>query len=169
MADAAPVPTPVCFLEINFHQAQCLFSVLTRAGAIKGSKQTHRSRVLNLLASQLKEFDEARMELIKEYAVKDDKGEPKLRPDGATFDIPDQKKFDDAFEALVKEQTIIIDGRSDEIKNKALAVAYDILVGDDCPQLAPPQPGQAAAVSEVVLFADVVDAFKFEPRVTPAK
>jgi hypothetical protein len=160
MADS----TQACCVELNITQATCLFNVLTRAGGVKGSKQTHRSRVLNLLATQLKEFEDARMALIKEHAHKDEAGEPKLKTGGNAYDLIDQKAFDAAFDALRKEQTIILDGRSDELRNKALAAVFEILTGDDCPQLAPPQPGQPTLESEILVFADVVDAFKFEAR-----
>ncbi len=157
----------VCVLELQQTQAACLFGLLTRMQTVKGSKQTHRSRILNTLHKQLKEFEDARMELIKQHGKKDASGEllpPTKQPNGTeTYELQDKKTFDQAFAALLKDLPIIIDGRGDKLVNMALGVTYDLLQSDDCPPLIPLRPGQSLDEFEGVLLSQVIDAFKFTP------
>lgn len=165
MADAPLIPpNSTCLLEVTDLQASVLFSLLTRATGIPGSKQTHRSRLLNHLKTQLDEFEAARMELIKEHAVKDDKGEPDLNKADNSYTLVDPDAFTKAFQDLRKEQQIIIDGRGDELKNRALCMAYELLNSDGCPELAPPHPRRPVEEAEALQFAPLLDAFKFEAR-----
>lgn len=176
-APAAPLslvpPNTTCYLDITYHRANCLFSVLSRAGNLRGSKQTHRSRILNVLHEQIKEFEEARMALLKLYGKKNETGELVKRRDdnmgmnlGASVDVyelEDRAAFESSFAQLVREQTIIVDGNSNQLINRALGVVYDLLQTDECPPLAPPRPGQPPGESEVLLFGQVIDAFQFTP------
>jgi hypothetical protein len=167
MADSLIPPNSTCYLELTEPQAAVLFSIISRATGIAGSKQTHRSRMLNHLKTQLEEFEVARMALVKEHATKDDKGEPVLNTNTNAYTLATPKEFQAAFVALRKEQLVIVDGRSDELKNRALCAMYDVLNSDQCPDLLPPQPGRALEDSEVLLFAPVLDAFVFSPRPKP--
>lgn len=167
MADSLIPPNSTCYLELTEPQAAVLFSLITRATGLPGSKQTHRSRMLNHLKLQLDEFDTARMVLVKQFAKKDDKGEPELNATNNTYTLEDPVRFGAAFAALRKEQSIIVDGRADELKNRALCAVYDILTSDLCPDLTPPRGGQPLEDSEVMLFATVLDAFVFAPRPKP--
>lgn len=150
-------PTPRFFVELTSTQAFCLASLLTRATNTPGSQQTHRSRVLNKLHTQLKEFNDARLGLVKAYAVIDKDGEPVVN--GDTYALKDPKAFDTAFDTLQTELKIILDGRTDEIMNRALGAVYEILTTDQCPALLPPQPGQAFEQSEAFVFMQLVDSF----------
>lgn len=163
MSDLIP-PNTSCYLEIPEPQAAVLFSLVTRATGMPGSKQTHRSRILNALKVQLEEFETARLALVKEHAAKDEAGEAKLDPATNQFDIPDMKAFTEAYKTLRKEQPIIVDGRSDELKHRALCAIYEMLNSDACPSLMGPQQGRPFDESETLLFAPLLDAFKFEPR-----
>ena len=159
-------PKSVCMLELRQPQAACLFNILTRMQSIRGSKQTHRSRMLNMLHKQLKEFEDARMDLIKQHGKKDDKGEllpPNKHPNGDVYDLENKAAFDAAYEALLKDLPIIVDGRSDQLVNMALGVMFDLLQSDECPQLIPLRPGQPVSEFEGMLFIQVIDAFKFTP------
>lgn len=169
-----PSPTPslvppnsVCLLELTQPQASCLFALLTRMQGIRGSKQTHRSRLLNTLHIQLKEFEEARLDLIKQHGKKDEKGElaaPVRHPNGTeAYDLENKPAFDEAFTALLKDLPIIVDGRSDQLVNMALGVVYDLLQSDECPQLMPLRPNQPVNEFEGMLLVQVIDAFKFTP------
>lgn len=168
-------PNTTCYLEITYPRANCLFNVLSRAGNLRGSKQTHRSRILNALHEQIKEFDEARMALLKLYGKKNEAGELVKRRDDAmsmslgggmnvdVYELENQAAFDSSFTQLLREQTIIIDGNSSQLINRALGVVYDLLQTDECPPLASPRQGQSAGESEVLLFGQVIDAFQFNP------
>ncbi len=148
---------PRWYAELTHAQAACFVGVLTRANSIPGSQQTHRSRVLNKLHAQLKDFEQARLDLIKVHAVLDAAGEPVI--DGEAYKMKDQKAFDTAFTALAKDLPVILDGRTDEVMNRALNAAYEILTTDLCPALAPPMQGQPFELSEGYVFVQLVDAF----------
>lgn len=153
---------PKCFLELTEPEATALFSILSRVAGIPGSKQTHRSRLLNALKDQLDEFEAARLALVKEHAKKDEKGEPALDATTNTYPLIDPEAFTAAFKKLRAELKIIIDGRGDAVKNNALHAVYEMLESDHCPNLSMIQ-GRPLEESEMILFAPVLDAFKFDP------
>lgn len=145
--------------------AACLFSVLARMQNLKGSKQVFRSRVLNALHLQLREFEEARLGLIQQYGKKDEHGQvvqKQVAPGMESYELADRKGYEVAFERLKKEVPIIVDGTRDVMLGKALGIVYDLLHSDECPPLASPRPGQPMHECEAMVFAQVIDGFTFQ-------
>jgi len=69
---------------------------------------------------KMKEFEEKRIELCKEHAKKDDKGEPAIvpvegKPGQGQYDIIDQDAFDKALEALRDEYKETLDERQKQV------------------------------------------------------
>ena len=153
-------------------QASCLFNVLARAQNLKGSRQVFRSRVLNALHLQIREFEEARLGLVHQFGRKNDKGEliqKQVAPGMEVYDMADRKGYEEALAKLKQELPITVDGSRDVLLGKALGMAYDLLHSDDCPPLAPPRPGQAMHECEAVVFAQVIDGFTFTRITDPPR
>lgn len=165
-------PNSVGIFRGQHVQAACLFSVLARIQNMKGSKQVFRSRVLNALHVQLREFEEARLGLIQQYGKKDEKGQlvqKQVAPGMESYDLADKEGYNAAYERLKKEVPIIVDGSKDVLLGKALGIVYDILHSDDCPPLASPRPGQAMHECEAMVFAQVIDGFEFQSLTAPPR
>lgn len=144
-------------IKLSFTVARILAALLPRLTVKSGSKNLHKSRVQKWLAEQLEEFDKARLELIDEHAVKDDKGE-KVTLEG-NFVLKDQGKFQVAFFELQSEILIILDGSNDTVKKNALEVVRDALASEES--------SVELTAEESLVYVYIVEAFeKAFPRAT---
>lgn len=78
--------------------------------SLKGKQSRHRTKFINLLTERLKEVEEQRIDLAKEHSHLDDKGEPKTSIDGKSFDIKDEKAFQNDLKELFDEEMVIEGG-----------------------------------------------------------
>ncbi|MGG0891696.1 hypothetical protein [Cytobacillus horneckiae] len=75
----------------------------------------HRRELIKMLSEQYKKVDEQRIEIVKDYCEKDDKGKPIMK--GETVQIPDEnmKKYLEDVAELKNEVYVIEGGNSREL------------------------------------------------------
>jgi len=83
--------------------------------SLKGKQSRHRTKFIKLLAQRLKEVEEQRIELAKEHAEKNEKGEPKVSDD--QFEIKDKQAFAKDIKELYEEELIIEGGNHQDTLN----------------------------------------------------
>lgn len=100
--------------------------------ALPGKESRVRTRFVELASEHIADIDEKRIELLKQHAKKDDKGEPILIedmvkdeasgediPSGTKrYDLEDQDKFKKEFDAVMEEEFVldVTDGHKDKCK-----------------------------------------------------
>ena len=106
-----------------------LFKSLNQLGALKGVKFAYGvSKNLNILKPEIeslekaneasdkfKEFEKARIDLIKEHCKKDDKGKEVI--ENNEYVVEDKKEWEKAFNKLKKEHQGSVDEREKQIKD----------------------------------------------------
>ena len=152
-----------------------LFSALNQLGALKGVKMAYGvSRNLTLLKPELeslekasvptdeyKKFDELRIEMVKKFAKKEDKGEPVIT--GNEFELEDKAGMEKAFDELKAEHKEVWDARMKQmeeynelLKTDSSVVLYKINLSDVPADITVAQlHGISAIISE-----DIVSPFK---------
>ena len=66
------------------------------------------------MSDEYKKFEELRIEIVKRFAKKNEKGEPTVKDNN--YEIENQATFDSAFEALKKEHQEVWDARLKQIE-----------------------------------------------------
>jgi hypothetical protein len=75
---------------------------------LHGSQSRARTRFLRIVNPLGEEFNETRLEKLKELTPKDDKGEPKMIPGTNTYDLGEkQKEFAEWFALFLEEEAVI--------------------------------------------------------------
>jgi hypothetical protein len=72
-------------------------------------------------SKEFKEYDEKRIEIVKKYAKKDERGEPKLiilnpKTGAGRYEIENQEAFDREIEKLQKENKVILEKREKQFE-----------------------------------------------------
>lgn len=83
--------------------ANLLFSL-----SLKGKQSRHRTKFIKLLNDRLREVEEQRIELAKEFAVKDEEGKPIVKDEA--YEIADMLAFTKEVEELYSEEMVIEGG-----------------------------------------------------------
>ncbi len=135
-------------LSLSPNHAKVLVSILMKV-SVKGTLNIHKSRLVQLLGTQLEDFEKLRVELLKEYCDKDEAGEPKVEKEQycLTTGMP---KFIEEFVKLNNTFRIEV-GTEDPVKEKAVQIGGELLLGDQCPEL---------TQEESLYLVSLVDAFE---------
>lgn len=133
-----------------------LFNVLSdkKLGQLSGAKFAYAvAKNLGLLqpeidalkkaleaSDEFQKYDEARVELAKSHAKKNDKGEPETTKNAQgqeTFVLEDQEAFDKAFEALKEEHKATLEARQKQVdeqnellKTESTVTLYKVALAD---------------------------------------
>lgn len=80
--------------------------------SLKGKQSRHRTKFIKLLDARLKEYAESEMELLKEYAVLDDKGEIVQTEDKKGVKLKDPGQAAECQKELeeLREEELVIEG-----------------------------------------------------------
>ncbi len=149
-----PDPKPGV-LSLSPSQAKVLAGILTKI-SVKGTLNIHKSRLVQLLGTQLEDFEKLRVELLKEHADKDEAGEPKVEND--QYCLTDgMKGFIQAFINLNNSFRIEV-GTEDPVKEKAVQVVGELLVGEQCPELNQEESAYLVSIVEAFEAAKVKKA-----------
>lgn len=92
---------------------------------LRGKQSRHRTKFVNLLREQLKEVEGGRIELVKEFAEKDERGEPIVN--GNQYKILEENKeeFNKEINELYKEKFFIEGGNYQDMLKTMKAVLLD--------------------------------------------
>lgn len=133
-------------------EALTIYQTLNGMSAFTGVKFTYAiAKNLSLLKSDIEalqkslepteeyqKFDKERMELVKKYAQKDEKGNPVVQ--GTQYVLEDEKAFDKGFEALKKKNSELVKERSKQLieyqellKTESTVVLHKVNL-NDCPK-----------------------------------
>ena len=150
-----------------------LYSALSdkKLGSLQGAKFAYAiSRNLSLLqpeidalkkaleaSDEFQKYDEARVELAKSHAKKNDKGEPETTKNAQgqeTFVLENQEAFDKAFEALKEEHKATLEARQKQVdeqnellKTESTVTLYKVSLADVPNAIT---ADQMKAISEIV-------------------
>ena len=94
---------------------------------LRGKQSRHRTKFIKLLQNRLKEVEEERVQLAKEYAEKDENGNPIVENNRYKIAEKYKEEFFKEFEALMSEE-LVIEG---ENFKETLEVVRDILLNCD--------------------------------------
>ena len=94
---------------------------------LRGKQSRHRTKFIKLLQNRLKEVEEERVQLAKEYAEKDENGNPIVENNRYKITEKYKEEFFKEFEALMSEE-LVIEG---ENFKETLEVVRDILLNCD--------------------------------------
>jgi Protein of unknown function (DUF1617) len=75
--------------------------------SLKGTQSRHRTKLVKELAAHTEEVSKQEYDLIKEHAVKDSEGNPKMTNDDKSFEIENMDAFVKDSSELHKEKFII--------------------------------------------------------------
>ena len=117
-----------------------LYRNLNSLGALKGVKFSYGvSKNMNLLKSEVESiekaitaseefivYDKARVQLAKEFAEKNEKGEPIVK--GQEYVIRDEKKFEKELKKLQEEHKEVLEARKQQIDDYAKLLEEEIEV-----------------------------------------
>ncbi|SET94567.1 hypothetical protein SAMN05421676_1122 [Salinibacillus kushneri] len=95
--------------------AELLFNL-----TLKGKQSRHRTKLVNIMSDRLKEVEEQRVKLAKEYSYVDEKGNPK--EENGRFQIEDHVGFQNEVEELFNEH-LVVEGEDNRIMLQTVADA----------------------------------------------
>lgn len=93
--------------------------------SLKGKESRHRSKFIKLLNERLKEIEEDRIALAKEYSHLDDEGNPIVKNN--RYDIKDQESFNKELNELYDE-VFVIEGENNK---EIIKTVYKIIKNCD--------------------------------------
>lgn len=93
--------------------------------SLKGKESRHRSKFIKLLNKRLKEIEEDRVALAKEYSHLDDEGNPIVKNN--RYDIKDQESFNKELNELYDE-VFVIEGENNK---EIIKTVYKIIKNCD--------------------------------------
>ncbi len=137
---------------LSLTAAQTLQEILLKVQA-RGLHNLHRATLLHALQGPLKIFEEARNGLISEYALKDEKGEPTVAPNGGVV-VRDVRAFQAAVDQLAAAQMIELDPAKDTNLRDGLRFAKMVVSTDVCPALDGKEAFNFKAVYDVLMLVE---------------